>query len=176
MNNKKQRKQRSMMYTQQMRLAKLPDWKEEIARIVKQTNPLHWAGILHDKDLDEHGDIVEPHIHLMLYFKHARSPQSVAWEINDKEGKREDAQTERLEFFKRPNNGYSYLIHQTEAAKDKFQYPISDVISNFDFEKKIKSIKKQVERAKNNNDGELIKEYLDLLYEGSITIEEIEDE
>ncbi|QEM31618.1 Rep family protein [Streptococcus salivarius] len=176
MDKKKQRKQRSMMYTQQMRLAKLPDWKEEIARIVKQTNPLHWAGILHDKDLDEHGDIVEPHIHLMLYFKHARSPQSVAWEINDKEGKREDAQTERLEFFKRPNNGYSYLIHQTEAAKDKFQYPISDVISNFDFEKKIKSIKKQVERAKNINDGELIKEYLDLLYEGSITIEEIEDE
>lgn len=44
MNKKKQRKQRSMMYTQQMRLAKLPDWKEEIARIVKQTNPLHWAG------------------------------------------------------------------------------------------------------------------------------------
>lgn len=58
MDKKKQRKQRSMMYTQQMRLAKLPDWKEEIARIVKQTNPLHWAGILHDKDLDEHGDIV----------------------------------------------------------------------------------------------------------------------
>ena len=29
MDKKKQRKQRSMMYTQQMRLAKLPDWKEE---------------------------------------------------------------------------------------------------------------------------------------------------
>ena len=69
MNKKKQRKQRSMMYTQQMRLAKLPDWKEEIARIVKQTNPLHWAGILHDKDLDEHGDIVEQGTHEELMKK-----------------------------------------------------------------------------------------------------------
>ena len=168
------KKQRSMMYTQQMRLAKFPDWKKEVARIVKAVEPLHWAGILHDKDNNEEGQPIEPHIHLMLYFQHARSPHSVAWEINDKEGKREDAQIERLEFFKHPNNGYSYLIHQTTDAKDKYQYPISDVISNFDFPKKIETIQKQVENAENRSDGAIIKEYLDLLYDGIMSLEEIE--
>ena len=173
---KKLKKQRSFMYTQQMRLAHLPDWKDEIARIVQATQPFQWAGILHDKDIDENGDLVEPHIHLMLYFKHARSPYSLAWEINDKEGKREDAQVERLEFFKHLNNGYSYLVHRTTDAQNKYQYPVTDVISNFDFERKLESITKQIERAHNKNESELIKEYLDLLYEGVLTLEEIENE
>lgn len=172
----KLKKQRSFMYTQQIRLARLPDWKDEIARIVQATKPLQWAGILHDKDVDENGDLVEPHIHLMLYFKHARSPYNVAWEINNKEGRREDAQIERLEFFKRLNNGYSYLVHRTNDSQNKYQYPITDVLSNFDFEEKLKNITKQIERVHSKNESELIKEYLDLLYEGVLTLEEIEDE
>ena len=86
--NKKIPKQRAIMYTQQMRLAILSDWKEEIDRIVKLLEPLLWAGILHDKDVNEDGETVEPHIHLMMYFKHARSPHSIAWEINERNGKR----------------------------------------------------------------------------------------
>lgn len=38
--NKKIPKQRAIMYTQQMRLAILSDWKEEIDRIVKLLEPL----------------------------------------------------------------------------------------------------------------------------------------
>ena len=154
------------MYTQQMRLAILSDWKEEIDRIVKLLEPLLWAGILHDKDVNEDGETVEPHIHLMMYFKHARSPHSIAWEINERNGKREDSQIERLEFFKHPNNGFSYLVHQTKDAQNKYQYPISEVISNFDFAKKLENIRKQVERNQSKKEGELIREYLDMLYDG----------
>lgn len=170
------RKQRAMMYTQQVRLLLKNDWKAEVDRIVTATNPLQWAGILHDKDLSEEGEPVEPHLHLMLYFKNARSPQSVAWEIAGKVGKREEAQTERLEFFKHPNNGYSYLLHLTENAKDKYQYPLDAVISNFDFPKKIASITKQVERSAARKDKTLIQDYLDLLYDGEMTLTEIEEE
>lgn len=172
----KQRKQRSIMYTQQQRLLLETDWKNEVKRIVDATEPEHWAGILHDKDINDDGEPVEPHLHLMLYFKHARSPQSLAWEIEGKQGKREDAKTERLEFFKHPNNGYSYLVHQTENAKDKYQYPVEDVISNFNFPEKIAKITKQVERANSRKDNEIIQKFLDLLYEGDMTLEEIEEE
>ena len=113
--NKKIPKQRAIMYTQQMRLAILSDWKEEIDRIVKLLEPLLWAGILHDKDVNEDGETVEPHIHLMMYFKHARSPHSIAWEINERNGKREDSQIERLEFFKHPNN---CLLYTSPSPRD----------------------------------------------------------
>lgn len=149
--NKKIPKQRAIMYTQQMRLAILSDWKKEIDRIVKLLEPLLWAGILYDKDVNEDGETVEPHIHLMMYFKHARSPHSIAWEINERNGKREDAQ-------------------------NKYQYPISEVISNFDFAKKLENIRKQVERNQSKKEGELIREYLDMLYDGLLTLEEIESE
>ena len=59
----------------------------------------------------------------------------------------EDAQIERLEFFKHPNNGFSYLVHQTKDAQNKYQYPISEIISNFDFAKKLENIRK-TSRAK----------------------------
>ena len=49
--NKKIPKQRAIMYTQQMRLAILSDWKEEIDRIVKLLEPLLWAGILQQNAL-----------------------------------------------------------------------------------------------------------------------------
>lgn len=169
------RKQRSVMYTQQQRLLLESDWKKEVSRIVAVTQPKHWAGILHDKDITEDGKPVEPHLHLMLYFKHARSPQTLAWEIEGKQGKREDAKTERLEFFRHPNNGYSYLVHRTQNAKDKFQYPLDDVISSFNFPEKLAKITRQVELSNARKDNDIIQEFLDLLYEGDITLEEIEN-
>ncbi|WP_440210904.1 Rep family protein [Streptococcus merionis] len=164
-----------MMYTQQVRLLKHHDWKKETRRIVDAGQPKHWAAILHDKDISEDGKAVEPHLHLMLYFPNARSPKSVAWEINDKEGLREEANTERLEFFKNPNNGYSYLVHRTANALDKYQYPLEAVISNFDYPAKMEQITKNVKRRENMKEGELINEFLDLLYANEITLEEVEE-
>lgn len=179
MSNKEKKelpKCRSMMYTQQLDKLQSMDWKEEISRIVTETKPLKWAGIIHDRDINDAGDSVAPHLHLMLYFKHARSPYSVAWEISGRKGKRLDSQVERLDFFKRPNNGYSYLVHRTTNAKDKYQYNPEEVFSNFNFPAKIAQITKSVERDKAIKDADLIKEYLDLLYDGDLTLEEIEME
>lgn len=170
------RKQRAIMYTQQLRLLPEKDWQDAIKRIVTVTKPSHWAGIVHDKDTTEEGELVEPHLHLMLYFKHARSPQNVAWEIDGKTGKREDAKTERLEFFKQVNNGYSYLVHHTQGAKDKYQYDPSLVVSNFDYPQKLQQIEKQVKRRQNQSDNDLIADYLNQLYEGTLTLEEVEAE
>ncbi|NEW66931.1 replication protein [Carnobacteriaceae bacterium zg-84] len=166
---------RSVMYTQQIRLLKDKDWKRETKRIVNAVEPKYWASILHDKDVDDDGKPVEPHLHLMLYFSHARSPKSIAWEIDEKEGLRKNAKTERLEFFKNPNNGYSYLVHRTTNASDKYQYPLEDVFSNFDFTEKIEQITKNVTRKAQMKDSELINELLDLLYDGDITLKEVEN-
>lgn len=170
------KKQRAIMYTQQLRLLPDKDWKQAVKRIVKATEPTQWAGIVHDKDLTEDGDPVEPHLHLMLYFKHARSPRNVAWEIEGKTGKREEVKTERLEFFQRVNNGYSYLVHHTKGAQDKYQYDPSQVFSNFDYPKKLEQIEKQVQRRQNQTDNELIADYLNQLYDGVLSLEEVEAE
>lgn len=169
-------KVRCLMYTQQEDYWIKRDWQDEVKRIVAITKPQHWAAICHDKDVTEDGESVTPHIHLVLYFKNPRSPQNVAWEIGNRQGKREDAQTERLEFFKRPNNAYSYLVHFTEHAKDKYQYDPNEVLANFDFPKKIAVITKSVERSNGKKEDDLIKEYLDLLYDGTLSLSEIENE
>lgn len=168
-------KHRSFMYTQQEHFFICDNWKDEVARIVKNTQPLNWAAILHDKDLTDDGEPVEPHLHLMLYFKHARSIKSIAWEINDRVGKREDAKTERLEFFKNVNNGFSYLVHRTKEAANKFQYPVTDVISNFDFAQKIEHITQAVQRREEKSDRAFINELLDLLYTGDIDSDSMEE-
>lgn len=45
-----------------------PDhWRETLeARLEAEPNIKKWAYVLHDKDLDENGDPVEPHIHLVV--------------------------------------------------------------------------------------------------------------
>ncbi|EIX0499061.1 hypothetical protein MGY74_000005 [Enterococcus faecalis] len=159
----KVKKVRNMMYTQQVKYC---DYKE-VGTLVKHIEtvikPTRYAAILHDKDVNEDGELIEPHFHAVFEFKHARSMNEVAKLLND--------EPERIEKWdKRVENAYAYLIHDTEKARDegKFLYDFNEVKSNFNFEEEMTRVVEEVNRKKKYGDRAL----LDGILEGKITAEQ----
>lgn len=161
---------RHMMYVQQV--GHLPDGidslKELVARVEKKIHPMKYAAILHDKDKDGAGNLKAPNIHLMMSFENARSINSIAKLIGDKPQYIE-------KWDQRENNGYSYLVHATNNAKDEYQYLPDEVIANFDYKEFLKSIKQEIDVAKANLNAVKPSTLLDLVFLGEMTKKEAEE-
>lgn len=143
-----------MMYEQQLQYLPYKDIDELQNIIDKKVKPCRYAMILHDKD-----EGVDPHIHAMLDFgKNARHITAVAKQLGDKPQyiKKWDNRSE---------NGFAYLVHRTKGGKEKYQYPLSDVIANFNYASMIMEQTKNVEKRSSYS----IKTKLDLLRLGAIT-------
>lgn len=159
---------RNMMYVQQ--LDKLPtktlDKLEEL--IANKVRPKQWAYIVHDKDVDDTGQPITPHVHAMLCFDNARSLSQVAKLLSDK--------PERVEKWDdRANNGFSYLLHRCSQSKadGAFQYDPAEVTANFDFVALMRSIEAEIAEARTEHQGG-VKGLLNALYAGVITKTEAE--
>lgn len=161
-------KAKNMMYTQQIShlpLGTIDKLQEQIEKLsVKK-----YALIVHDKDVDEKGNLVESHVHLMLSFRNARSCNNVAHLLGD--------QGQYMEAWKgEANNGYAYLVHATKQAKDKYQYSSNEVIANFDYAADLNAITVEVSNAKRSSKaGGMLNTLLDALYIGGITKKELEE-
>lgn len=88
------------------------------------TSLLYYAYIYHDKDTDDEGNLLEPHIHLCLYFRYpVRCVRDYLIDFHNNAG---NAFCEPL------NNRYSmvyeYFIHHNNP--EKYQYDFSSVVSN----------------------------------------------
>lgn len=160
------KKSKNMMYEQQ--LAHLPaKTQENLIDLIGKLKPKRYALILHDKDVNEKGQQVEPHIHVMLSFDNARSINSVAKLLGDK--------AQYIEAWKGDsNNGYAYLIHATDNARTKYQYNISEVTANFDYPALMEKVTAEVKKADTFGDSAKIKNFLNLLYIGAISKSEVE--
>lgn len=160
------KKSKNMMYEQQ--LAYLPaKTQENLIDLIGKLKPKRYALILHDKDVNEKGQQVEPHIHVMLSFDNARSINSVAKLLGDK--------AQYIEAWKGDsNNGYAYLIHATDNARTKYQYDISEVTANFDYPALMEKVTAEVKKADTFGDSAKIKNFLNLLYIGAISKSEVE--
>lgn len=93
--------------------------------IVKELNIHLYAYIVHDKDilLDDKGEILGPkeeHKHIMLEVK---NPISF-------EGMQRRFQGAHIEVPKYKKSAYQYLIHNLPSAREKYQYPLTDIITN----------------------------------------------
>lgn len=147
---KKAIRSRQFMYTQD--LDHLPFKKEDLKTILEKSSVEEWAYILHDKDIDKDGKTIRPHFHVVLKFKDAKTISRVAKIFNDKQ--------EYIEVWKNTiGNAYSYLIHETSKAKDKHHYEPTEVISSFDFETRIKQIRKKVAKPSKKDIDDLIDDY-----------------
>lgn len=160
---------RHFMYEQQ--LAHLPAHIDSMDKLIdfidKNLKPEKYAAILHDKDMDEKGQPAEPHIHAMLSFENARGVSGVAKILGDK--------PQYIEAWKgEAKNGYAYLIHATDRARTKYQYDISEVKANFDYPAMMQTISKEIKKMDTYGDAAKIKTFLNLLYTGAITKEEVE--
>lgn len=161
----KDKKAKAMMYVQQIKHLPITDLMnqskenqlETLERFAEQAKAVRYALIVHDKNLDDNGMHKEPHVYLMLEFEQSIRLSTVASRLNDKPN--------YLETYSRKGtksviqNGFAYLIHLTNNAKDKFQYDIEEVRANFDFRAYIESLES----------GISISSLLNTLREGKIT-------
>ena len=83
-----------------------------------------YAYIIHDKDLDDKGELKKSHIHLALRFKNSYDTKHISQWFDIPEQYISKVKGKWADMLK-------YLTHKN--AKDKFQYEDSDVVSNFDF-------------------------------------------
>jgi len=113
------------MYTQQLKHLKMTidDIKHtlELNQYVKD-----FAMIVHDSDVDEHQNEVEPHLHVFLKMNQQKSVDYIADLFQDT--------SNYVEFFNKntkghnEQNGYLYLLHKTKNAENKHQYDMNDLI------------------------------------------------
>ena len=113
------------MYTQQLKHLKMTidDIKHtlELNQYVKD-----FAMIVHNSDVDEHQNEVEPHLHVFLKMNQQKSVDYIADLFKDT--------SNYVEFFNKntkghnEQNGYLYLLHKTKNAENKHQYDMNDLI------------------------------------------------
>lgn len=160
---------KNMMYVQQV--CHLPaKTMDDLTELVKnRLKPQKYAVILHDKDNDEKGIPETPHIHMMMSFNNARSIKNIAKTLGDK--------TEYIEVWKGDSrNGYAYLIHATDGARHKHQYNADEVKANFDYPAMVQKMSQEMKKMDTYGDNAKIKTLLNLLFEGKITKEEVENQ
>lgn len=160
-------KARNVMFVQQIEFLDSSNLQDIICHMTKILKPTRFAGILHDKDIGQDGETVEPHIHLVLQFESARSLRNLA--------KLTEQPVQCFEQWRGSvNNAYSYLVHYTESDQSKHQYSPKEVIANFDYPLLLDTIKKSITKRHKINDAMIIDNLLDLLYTGDISKKEIE--
>lgn len=170
---KRSPRSRNMMYEQQ--LAHLPSHIKDLDglfRLIEDVlEPDRFAVILHDKDLNEQGELARPHLHAFMTFKNPRSCASIAKQLGDK------SQTVTV-WDDRPNNGFCYLTHATDRAKaeGKYQYDPAEVRANFDYATLIQETTQQVKKAQTYGESAHTKAILDMVYAGILSKKEAESQ
>ena len=156
-----------MMYTQQMEHLPFRTREELEERIKTKLDPKKYAiSEVHDKDMDEDGNPVKEHIHVMLCFQNARSLKNVASILGDK--------PQYLEKWdERANNGFAYLVHATSGAKVKAQYSPANVLANFPYAEELKKQTLEVLKKKSRQKIDVL---LDAYYNEEMTLDELEQE
>lgn len=160
-------KYKNMMYTQQMEHLPFRTREELEERIKTKLDPKKYAiSEVHDKDIDENGNPVEKHLHVMLCFQNARSLKNVASILGDK--------PQYLEKWdERANNGFAYLVHATTGAKVKAQYSPENVLANFPYAEELKKQTLEVLKKKSKQKIDVL---LDAYYNEEMTLDELEQE
>lgn len=93
---------------------------EKVLEIIK--NEMEWAIAYHDKDINENGEQKPPHTHLQIYGNLQKTLS--AW------SKYLKVEPNMIEIIKDKKQAILYLTHRNR--KEKYQYPIEIIKSNFD--------------------------------------------
>lgn len=156
---------RGIMYAQQLKYSPYKDI-DSLYNGIEKLDPKRFAVIIHDKDIDKHGNLEEKHFQAMIEFKNPRYLTAIAKALGDKPEFFEiwDSQT--------ISNGFAYLTHRTTKAKTKYQYDPLEVKANFDYPAELKRITSQVEKAKHPSK---VEDLLDGLYDGTLCRKDVEN-
>jgi len=100
---------------------------EKIKSVLQNNKAVRdWAYILHDKDVDDDGNVKTPHYHVAVRLHYPQDSKHIAKWFEVQENYIERVKGKWSDMLK-------YLIH--ENAPMKYQYEVSEVVSNFDWVK-----------------------------------------
>lgn len=143
---------RQFMYVQQVSRLKIP--LDSLPNFLNELKTVEWAYIVHNKDKHHNNTVVEPHIHVVLKYLNPQVLDNIAQKFDDT--------AEHFEIWKgKINNAYSYLLHRTDEARNKYQYSVKDVVASFDFEQRIKDIEKNVAKKQKALSSKVILQLID---------------
>ena len=161
----------NVMYEQQLRhlppTIKRKTLNSIIKLLIECLKPKKIAGIIHDIDVNDKGEVIEKHVHVVLQFQHARSLKNLARLL------KEPQVSAFQKWHGNVNNAYSYLVHRTADAQEKYPYSLEEVKANFDYPQLMKNISKKITDSNRQRDNEIIKQLLDRLGAGELTREEV---
>ncbi len=131
------------------------------------------AFVLHDKDTDENGKIITPHVHWLLELKQKRDLNEIAYRFF--------VNPQQLDKGSPGKNGMmgriGYLTHQSDP--DKFKYTVEDVetFGTFNYVKYIEDNKIYFEKKEAQNRKKLLRNdvdyYLQKVQQGKLFLEDI---
>ena len=159
-------KAKNLMYTQDHLHAPYKDMTDLESRI-KKLDPTKYAIVTHDRDIDDKGQPVRPHEHAMLSFKNARSLKSIAKALGEKDSQFVQA------WRGGARNGFAYLCHRTKNSRNRAQYDPADVVANFDYPRELEKLEAGAAAARAGAKSSIL---LDALYDGDLTLEELESQ
>lgn len=132
---------RQFMYVQDLNHLQI-NFKD-LDDILLKCGCIEYAWILHDKDKDEHGNLIRPHIHVDLKFNNPRDISSISQIFND-----QDQYVQVIKGAHGWANMLAYLCHRTINSIAKYQYDPSEVHANFDYAARLKIIMQKAQHNK----------------------------
>lgn len=115
---------RAIEYVQQLQYINVEELRRQLVDRVNRNQVVKYAYIVHDKDKQENGEDVEPHIHCMMRLRNATRITAIAAWLN--------CQTNTLQKITHTwQTALRYLTHMN--SPDKHQYNPREVICNFDY-------------------------------------------
>lgn len=154
------------MLTQQITYLKEPyDTVDKILDRVGELGASRCAGIVHDKDKGE-----EDHIHVFICFPNGHYIKPLGKDLN--------IEPQYIKIWDEGiNNGFAYLTHRTKDAQGDYQYSPTEVTANFNYIEWLEKYEARKRKGdKNSSQRSEVDILLDLLYVGSITREEVEQQ
>ena len=100
----------------------LYDTEEDIKILELAKRSYNYAYIMHDKDVDEFGEIKKAHYHLILRWNDTKSINALSKELG--------LPVNRITKIKSFKSSIRYLTHID--YKEKYQYKYNDIVTNMD--------------------------------------------
>jgi len=107
-----------------------PDCAEHLVILEKIKTTYEHAGILHDKDVDESGNVKKPHYHIVVSFKNAMWNTAISKELG--------LPLNLIQQCRNEESALAYLIHFLE--ENKHHYALDEVFGTSSLKKALKAV------------------------------------
>lgn len=108
-----------------MRCVLYPESQMEAIEYIKTNWPCMW--VLHDKDVNENGEPLKPHVHFLMHFVNPRYPQAVIKKLPGVE-------IGALRSVDQPYEAEKYMTHESSHCEGKYLYSRDEVHIENDYE------------------------------------------